>query len=335
MQRELVAGQAVEVMRQAVDRVGPGRQRAVAALVGDFQAEGQVDFFAGLDGHELRLALLQRGLAAVGIDGHAGVDQRPVFLEQPVHAVGVAAGLLVGRVGDDDVAPRHEALLLQAHDGGQHGGVLAQHVDAAAAVQPAVLFGQRERVVGPVGALGLDHVEVADVEQRPRSRTTTLPLLGWSAGASSCTSSRAKPAASRRCSISSAERVEPCAWVASSATSWLSTSRASLLESAGGSGAACALAPRASSVAAAMRRSGRERTACRGMAVSFKKNGGRCRTTARWCAVDDTESATIKAEKRAARGGPTLTSNHMAYHMMTRSCGARYILSPGLTSKAS
>ncbi|EZP38497.1 hypothetical protein BW37_02882 [Janthinobacterium lividum] len=35
-----------------------------------------------------------------------------------------------------------------------------------------------------------------------------------------------------------------------------------------------------------------------------------------------------------ARGGSMLVRQHCCYHMMTRSFGGRYILSPGFTSKA-
>jgi len=52
---------------------------------------------------------------------------------------------------------------------------------------------------------------------------------------------------------------------------------------------------------------------------------------------DDCRLRQIKRHEKAARlarGGGNLRCQQPSYHMMTRSFGGRYILSPGFTSKA-
>ena len=70
----------------------------------------------------------------------------------------------ISRECHDQVVRRLETLVLQAYQSDCHGHVLALHVDDAAAVQPAVVLRQLERVVGPVFALSLDDVEMTDIE---------------------------------------------------------------------------------------------------------------------------------------------------------------------------
>ena len=57
-----------------------------------------------------------------------------------------------------------ELFALHAQEGGDQRGVVALHVGSAASVEVAVLFAKDEGVGRPVGAAGLDDVEVSQEE---------------------------------------------------------------------------------------------------------------------------------------------------------------------------
>ncbi len=166
VQGEAVGGQLLQAGGQLVDGIVGARQGRVAAPVGDFQFVGGVGLFAGLDAHVVGHAVLPHRAIAIGVEGEAGVHQIAVGGEQPLNAVGVAAAFLVGGEGGDDVTVRDEALPLHADQGGEHQGVVALHVLGSAGVVVAVLLDELEGIGGPVAGVGLDHVQVADEQQR-------------------------------------------------------------------------------------------------------------------------------------------------------------------------
>ena len=89
-----------------------------------------------------------------------------MLLQQKRRAVRIAAGLLVGRECGDQIVRRDEAFPPQADQRLEQRGVTVLHVDRAPAVEPAVLFGQLERIDRPVFALGIDDVEVPEEQHR-------------------------------------------------------------------------------------------------------------------------------------------------------------------------
>jgi len=141
----------------------------MTTLVGRRDRERHVLLLAGLDCDIERAAIAGHCIAgAIRVDGKAGIDQIPVGLEQPLDARCVAASLLVGGEGRDDVAVGGETLVLQPDQGHQDGGILALHVNGAAPVIISVLFDQLERIGGPIGPFSLNHIQMADIKHRLR-----------------------------------------------------------------------------------------------------------------------------------------------------------------------
>ena len=89
-----------------------------------------------------------------------------MLLEQKSRAVGIATGLFVSREGHDDIAFRHESFPLQTDQGLRERGVAILHVDRAAAVEPAVLVREYERVDGPVLWVGFHDIEMTQKQNR-------------------------------------------------------------------------------------------------------------------------------------------------------------------------
>jgi hypothetical protein len=87
----------------------------------------------------------------------------------------VAAGLLVAREQDDDLAARLEALGAQAEQSGGDRGHALFVVHRAAPVEIAVRFAEREGIARPILAARLDHVHMRHEQdrlalRRPRRR---------------------------------------------------------------------------------------------------------------------------------------------------------------------
>ena len=113
-----------------------------------------------------RLAVAQRAAAAF-VDGELGVDQVAMVIEQPVRAVVRRIGqLLVGGERQDDVAVGLEAFLGILDQVGDEDRRHRLVVDRAAAAEIAVDLLQLERIEIPVLALGLDHVDMGDQQER-------------------------------------------------------------------------------------------------------------------------------------------------------------------------
>ncbi len=110
-------------------------------------------------------AILQRPAAPL-VDRQLGVDQRPMLLEEPDHAV-VPATFFVRRQRHDEIAVGHEALPPVAdqirHE--RRGHCLV--VGGAAAVEVAVPLEQLEGIDRPVFPIRLDDVEMSQQQQRP------------------------------------------------------------------------------------------------------------------------------------------------------------------------
>ena len=84
-----------------------------------------------------------------------------MIFQQVLRAIGVAARLFIRGDRDNDIARRDEVLALQANQRFDQRGVAILHVDGAATVEPAILFGELKRIHGPVGGHRLDDVEMA------------------------------------------------------------------------------------------------------------------------------------------------------------------------------
>src|SRR5262245_53410559 len=146
-----------------VDGVVPNRARAVSARIARLDAEILVHLLARLHlvdqvlafAHLTRSAFVQRELR---------VDELAAVLDQPVDAV-EAAAFFVRREGENEIAVRSKALLLQANqirrDDRRHRFVVAR----AAAVEESVLLEEDERIERPVLAPRLDDVEVREEEE--------------------------------------------------------------------------------------------------------------------------------------------------------------------------
>ena len=103
LELELVGGQALQRVGQAVDRVLLHGHRAVAARVLDLQPVGRGVLLAHLDEVQQPLAAADLAPAAL-VEAELGVDELAPVLQQPVDAVVGAAALLVRGEGDDEVA---------------------------------------------------------------------------------------------------------------------------------------------------------------------------------------------------------------------------------------
>ncbi len=76
------------------------------------------------------------------------------------------AAFFVGREREDQVAAGLVAFAMQTQKGGDQRGVGLLHVLRAAAVEVAVLLDELEGIGVPVGGQSLDHVDVAEKEDR-------------------------------------------------------------------------------------------------------------------------------------------------------------------------
>ena len=148
-----------------IDRVVFRRERAVSARVLHRQRERRVDFFGGLHIERGHLSASQFASAGVDVDGVVGIDEVAAVRQQPRDAV-VGSAFFVGRQREDQIAVGHPLFLSQSNERRDERRRPAFQVERPAAVEVAVLFGQDERVHGPVFAPCLDDVEVGDEERR-------------------------------------------------------------------------------------------------------------------------------------------------------------------------
>ena len=137
----------------------------MAALVPHLEAVRCDILLAHLQIVRRRLAVLQVAPAAF-VERKLGVDQIAVVLHQPGRAVVGPAAFFVGGQRDDEIAIGPEAFTLVADQVRDPDGGLRLVVDGPAAIEEAVLFGQLERIHGPVGRLGLHYVEMSQQQQR-------------------------------------------------------------------------------------------------------------------------------------------------------------------------
>ena len=107
-----------------IDGVVGDRERAVAALIPNLEAEGEHVFLAHLNvvGDFLAAGFFT---PAAFINGEVGVDQFAMVLEQPVDSVVRSAAFFIGGEGDDDVAVRLKAFALVADQVGDPDGACA------------------------------------------------------------------------------------------------------------------------------------------------------------------------------------------------------------------
>ena len=84
----------------------------MAAGIGDGELVVGVELFAGIDGEDGRLAVMQLHAAAVGVEDIFGVDEIAMVLDEPIDTIGFAAFLIRGQ-GENDVALRTKALAVQ------------------------------------------------------------------------------------------------------------------------------------------------------------------------------------------------------------------------------
>src|SRR5262249_15600504 len=129
-----------------------------------FEAKVLKYFFACL--HLVcQITALPHAAAAALIDSEFGVNEIPVIFHEPVDAIEITA-LFVRCQGENEIAIRRETFLFQTN---QVRNKLRRHrlvVARAAAVEEAILLQKRERIEGPVLALGLDDVKVCEQQHR-------------------------------------------------------------------------------------------------------------------------------------------------------------------------
>ena len=127
----------------ARDRVVFARHRAVTGAAGGAQLHPHRALLGDLDGIDDAPVHAHREAARFA-ERELGAHELGMVVDEPARAV-VAARLLVGDAGEDDVALERQALALEARDDerGHHRHVL--HVDGAAAPQVAVVDLAAER----------------------------------------------------------------------------------------------------------------------------------------------------------------------------------------------
>src|SRR5215467_10779346 len=187
------------------DRVVLDGQRAVPARVRHLEPIALEDLLAHLDVVGQPLAVLQGAVAAF-VQGHLGVDQRAMLLEEPGHAI-MPAPFFVGSQRHDQVAIGHEAFLAVTDQVGDERRGHRLVVRRAATVEVAVSLEGLNGSTDQSSRLASTTSRWASSKSGrrapvPRRRATTLPLRG--AGTSTWTSAAGKPAAISRRAIASA-----------------------------------------------------------------------------------------------------------------------------------
>ena len=159
---------------EPADGVGPVDLGAVAGLALGGQLQPARAALPGRDGVERHAGSCVEGEGAGLADAlRAALEELGVLVGEEAGAV-VRAGLLVGGVGDDDVAARAYARTGPGADDGEDHRVHVLHVDGAAPPHDAVADLAGEGVHGPVGRLGGHHVEVAVDEEGVGGRVGAL-----------------------------------------------------------------------------------------------------------------------------------------------------------------
>ena len=168
--RELVLADFRQPRRQLVDGVLGDRPAGMAAGIGHFQCVVLREFLCRLHFHDQRLAGIVILAAAAFVDGELRINQVAFMRRQPACAVEGGAGLLAAGQRHLDGAGVFELLFLQPHHGVHPGSSLGFHVGGAAAIEIAAFLDELERIAGPVGALGLHHVNMAQKQDRLQVR---------------------------------------------------------------------------------------------------------------------------------------------------------------------
>ena len=164
--RELVGTDVAERGGEAVDRIVLGWQRAVATRIMHRQAERHVYLFTRLHGTHQALAVETDRVARVHVDDVRRVDQVTMIREQPLDAVVIHPSFLAGREGDDQIAVRPIAFLLEPCERGDQNGGSILDILRATAVEESILFGEREGIERPILAARFDDVEVREKQDR-------------------------------------------------------------------------------------------------------------------------------------------------------------------------
>ena len=134
------------------------RHRAVAGAAGGAQLHPHRALLGDLDGIDDAAVHAHREAARFA-ERVLGAHELGMMIDEPARAV-IAAGLLVGDAGEDEVALERDALLLEARDDERRHDRHVLHVDGAAAPHIAVVDLAAERRMGPALRLGGDDVEV-------------------------------------------------------------------------------------------------------------------------------------------------------------------------------
>src|SRR5712671_6494673 len=139
-----------------------GGNRSVTC--GAFGNYGNVDgnLFAGLHGDVLYFAVLRDNFAAF-VDGITGGEFVPVPGDE-----GFDAGFFASSSKKNNIAIEASVRTLQCDEGGQVGCQHGLVVQSATAVNVAVFHDRAERVNGPAGTFGADHIHMSDQEQGTR-----------------------------------------------------------------------------------------------------------------------------------------------------------------------
>src|ERR1700675_5201641 len=106
-------------------------------------------------------AVLLFEFSAVEVDAIFGVHPVAMFLEEPFHAIEVAA-FLVGGEGENQTAIMEVAFFFEANKSGEQQSVASFHIVGATAVEESVFFDELEGVSGPVFATSFHDIQVAN-----------------------------------------------------------------------------------------------------------------------------------------------------------------------------
>ena len=141
--------------------------------IGHFELIVDRQLLGGLNLEGDPMAFGVKFAAGAFVQGELGIQQVTVVLRQPLRTVKLTAAFLTTGEGELERTRRHVVLGAQAHEEVRPDRGLGFVVERAACVEVAVLLDQRERIARPVLALGFDHVDVREQQDRLAVHVTT------------------------------------------------------------------------------------------------------------------------------------------------------------------
>ena len=168
---KLVRAQPQQRIGQLIDRVVADGNRAVAARVAGFDAIILRRLFADLHAHRGQMPAFAQAFAvghaaAAFIDGKFGIDQIAPVLGQPVGAIERTAGFLAAGQRQFQCAAQLHVPGFEPRHGVDPDRGHRLVIKGATGPEIAIFLDQGKRIAGPVGALGLDHVDMRKQQDR-------------------------------------------------------------------------------------------------------------------------------------------------------------------------